>query len=486
MPIRLSDVISSVAEGSIHVDATDDVEYCDVVVDSRTAQPGSLFVALAGENTNGHSYVEDAFERGALGALVERPIGETRMIQPDLGGTGGSARGAALTPPLCIMVPNTLVGLQRMAASWRRRFPACRVVGITGSVGKTSAKELIASVLSQRYCTLRSEGNYNNEIGLPLTLLRMRREHERAVLEMGMYDLGEISLLAEIAGPSIGVVTNVGPTHLERLGSIDRISQAKAELIEALPADGVAILNGDDHRVRAMSTVARGCRVLTYGLGPGVDVRATDVRALGLRGVSFRVHHREHALSAHTALLGEHSVRTALAAVAVGIAEGMAWEQILPGLADPAAVIRLRPLRGVHGSTLLDDSYNASPASSLAALALLKELGQRRIAVLGDMLELGSFEEEGHRLVGQRAAEVASLLYVVGSRAKVIAEEALRCGMPAKMVHVMDSDSAVVSALVDELRPGDVVLVKASRGIAMESIVSALQCGDDLEEEEEA
>jgi UDP-N-acetylmuramoyl-tripeptide--D-alanyl-D-alanine ligase len=341
-------------------------------------------------------------------------------------------------------------------------------------VGKTTAKELVAAVLAQRYTTLKNPGNLNNELGLPLTLLKLEPDSERAVLEMAMYDLGEIALLAEIARPAVGVVTNVGPTHLERLGTIERIAQAKAELVQALPSKGVAILNGDDPRVRAMGSLSKVGRVLTYGLGSDVDLRATDAVALGFSGVRFDLHYQGETISAQTSLLGLHSVHTAMAAAAVGIAEGLTWPEILSGLADPDARVRLKPLSGRNGSTVLDDTYNSSPASSLAALGFLQGLPGRKIAVLGDMLELGSFEEAGHRKVGAAAAEVVTALVTVGSLGRIIGQAAVERGMASDAVHTCDDNQAAAAEVKGLLKPGDVVLVKGSRGMAMEEIVAEL------------
>ena len=476
MSLKLSDVLTAIVDREVEVASDRDVEFSDVVVDSRLVRPGSLFVALPGENTDGHVFLEDAFRMGAAGALVERPEGPGQLIRSDAGYVPSAAESSPSTTPVRIMVSDALAGLQRIAGYWRRCHQACRVIGITGSVGKTSVKELSASVLSQRYCTLRSEGNYNNEIGLPLALLSITRRHERAVLEMAMYDLGEIALLADIALPNVGVVTNVGPTHLERLGTIDRIAQAKAELIRALPADGVAILNGDDSRVRAMGDMALGRRTVTFGLGQDVDLRATGVRSQGLRGVSFQLHYQGKTVPAHTCLLGAHSVMTALAAAAVGVTEGLTWDDIRAGLAAPGAEMRLRPVPGINGSTLLDDSYNSSPASALAALEALGDLAGTKIAVLGDMLELGSYEEEGHRVVGRQAAAIVSELYVLGSRARIMAQEAIGSGLPADKVHIMSSRDDVVTELRSRLQQGDVALVKASRGMAMDQVIDALRC----------
>jgi UDP-N-acetylmuramoyl-tripeptide--D-alanyl-D-alanine ligase len=386
---------------------------------------------------------------------------------------------AAESLPLCLIVPDSLAALQQAAAHWRRQHET-RVVAITGSVGKTTCKEVIASVLSRRYRTLKSEGNYNNEIGLPLTLLQMSDAHERVVLEMGMYALGEIAHLAHIALPHVGVVTNVGPTHLERLGTIERIAQAKAELPQALPPaaeGGVAILNADDPWIRPMADQTQA-RTFTYGLDPGADLWADDIVGAGLEGIHFRFHHGPETIHAQVPLLGRHSVHTALSAAAVGLVEGLAWEEIISGLRDQSAQLRLVAVAGPAGSTILDDTYNASPASSIAALNLLAELEGRKIAVLGDMYELGRYEEEGHKIVGRRARDVVDLLITLGPLGRLIGEEALKAGKDARSVHMAETKAEVIDLLRTLIEPsptGDKVLIKGSRGIRMEEIVAALQ-----------
>jgi UDP-N-acetylmuramoyl-tripeptide--D-alanyl-D-alanine ligase len=353
------------------------------------------------------------------------------------------------------------------------------VIGITGSVGKTTSKEIIATVVSQRYSTLRSEGNYNNEIGLPLTLLQLTSNHERVVLEMGMYDVGEIAQLAEIAVPQVGVVTNVGPSHLERLGTMDRISLAKAELPQALPPageGGVAILNADDERVRAMASQTRA-RVFAYGLDPNADLWADDIQSEGLEGIRFRFHCDQETIHAHVLMLGRHSVHTALCAAAVGLVEDLSWEEIMTGLRDQSTQLRLFAVPGPSGALILDDTYNASPASCVAALNLLEELEGRRIAVLGDMYELGRYEQEGHKLVGRCVRDVADLLITVGHLGRLIGQEALRAGMISDAVHLVESNSQAVDllrALIGTGTGSDRILVKGSRGMDMEEIVTAL------------
>ena len=445
------------------------------VVDSREAGPGSVFVAFLGERADGHAFIADAFARGAIAALVERaPVGDWSVIDA----TNRSASATHHLPPATagqpwlILVDDTLSALQALARAWRARSNV-RVIGITGSVGKTSTKELTAAVLSRRYTTLKSSGNQNNEIGVPLTLLNLRPEHERAVIEMGMYAEGEIDLLCNLARPHIGVVTMIGPVHMERLGSLEAIVAAKRELVAALPEDGTAVLNIDDPRVMSMAGHTRA-RVFTYGLDPAADLWADDIDSMGLSGVRFTLHHDREALSVRVPLLGRHSVHTALRAAAVGLLEGLRWDEIVAGLNAGTSQLRLVVSDGPRGSVLIDDTYNSSPDSALAALNLLADLPGRHIAVLGDMLELGRAEKQAHRVVGRRAADVADIVIAVGERARIIGAEALALGMPTDRVHVVAEAPAAVPILEGIIQAGDVVLVKGSLGMRMDRIVAAL------------
>ena len=446
------------------------------IADSRQAAPRDVFAALRGEKTDGHLYVEHAFARGAIAALIDRDVAIGALAADVIDVRPGRPVPPSVPLPACLRVTDVLAALQSLARWWRDRFPALRVVGITGSVGKTSTKELTAAVLSRRYEVLRSEGNLNNEIGLPLTLLELDHHHERAVLEMGMYARGEIAMLCSIARPAVGVITNVGPVHLERMGTIEAVAETKAELVEALPGDGVAILNYDDARVRPMAGLTKA-RAFFYGLDPAADLWADDIHSEGLQGIRFQMHYRDETLHVQVPLLGRHSVHTSLRATAVGLAEGMSWDQILEGLQDRRAQLRLVAVPGPNGSTILDDTYNASPESTIAALNLLAELEGRKIAVLGDMLELGSHEGEGHRKVGLRAMDVARVLVTVGERGAIIAEEARRSGMPAERVRACASNEEAVEYLKTVIGPGDMILVKGSRGLHMEDIVAALGQG---------
>ena len=443
----------------------------DAVIDSRLATPGSLFVAIKGENTDGHDHLAEAFELGATVALIDRDVDPDFQVV-DLR-QGGDLD--IVDAPLCLRVENTVEALQASAKHWREQLDI-RVIGITGSVGKSTTKELVAEVLQQKYRTYKNVGNLNNEIGLPLSMLKITSADERAVLEMGFYVPGEIALLGDIAKPQVGVITNISEVHLERAGSMEAIVKGKGELVESLPAapDGVAILNIDDPIVRDMAERTEAS-IFYYGLSKEADLWADEIEGLGLEGVRFVFHHQGESFRVRVPLLGRHSVHTALRAAAVGLTEGLSWDQILSGLTETSSQLRLVAVDGPGESLILDDTYNAAPASVLAALNLLEELDGRRIAVLGDMLELGDFEERGHRMVGARAAEVAQRLVTVGERARWIGEEAMRAGLPVGALTTLENSDQAVEFLRGEVGMGDVVLVKGSRGIRMDKIVSELE-----------
>jgi UDP-N-acetylmuramoyl-tripeptide--D-alanyl-D-alanine ligase len=426
-------------------------------VDSRRVVPGNLFVALPGERTDGHEHLAEAVANGAAALLVSRP----GLPAEGLGGVS------------VIRVGRPLDALAAIATGWRARFEPL-TVGITGSIAKTSTKEAIANVLAVRFRTLRSEGNENNEIGLPLTVLRLERADQALVLEMGMYVGGEIADLARIARPQIGVVTAVQPVHLSRIGSIEAIERAKGELVEALPASGSAILNADDERVARMAA-RTAARVLTYGFGPAAEVTADSVRSLGADGMRFTLRTAAGRQPVDLPGLGRHAVHNALAAAAVGSVAGLELDEIARGLAVRPPAAHRGDLIRLGDVTILDDSYNAAPASMGAALAVLAGLPGRRIAVLGEMLELGDGHEAGHLDVGRRAAQVAELLIVVGTGAASIGQAAREAGLaPGRVIEVADRQAAL-EALLPRLAPGDVVLVKASRGIALDRLIDELR-----------
>lgn len=428
-----------------------------VVLDSRAVRPGDLFVAVRGERLDGHSFIPSAVQAGARAVLLS----ELPEAPAPYGVTYAQA-------------PDTVRALGELGAYWRNKMPA-RVVGITGSVGKTSTKEVLASVLSSRYRTLRSEKSLNNELGLPLTLLSLRPETEVAVLEMGGgYAMGEIFHLCSLARPQTGVVTNVGYAHIGRMGTIERIAETKSELVRCLPADGLAVLNRDDEFVRRMQSVT-SAPVLWYGLTEEADVQADQIQSNGLKGIQFRLRIRDKTFpNVKAPLLGRHSVHTVLAAAAVAHSEGLDGEEIIAAVRSLESGVRLIVNRGVNGSTVIDDTYNANPTSVIAALNLLADLDGRKVAVLGDMAELGDYTVEGHRRVGARAAEACDALYTVGPFSRETAAEALRAGMLPRSVEQFDSVEDATALLRERLREGDVVLLKGSRSMGLDRLAAEL------------
>ena len=450
----------------------------EAVIDSRQVIPGSLFVAIPGEKVDGHDFIAEAFRRGASFALTQRDAvadGSFRTLDLRAVLSIDTLPREDFRPPMCLRVENTVTALQQIARYWRRKLDL-RVIGITGSVGKSTTKEMVSEVLSTRYRTLKSPGNLNNEIGLPLTVLRLSAGHQRAVFEMGFYIPGEIAFLCDIALPQIGVVTNIGTVHAERAGSQEAIARGKAELVQALPPapEGVAILNFDDPWVRQMEEKTKA-RVFFYGLSREANLWADNVVGLGLDGIRFRLHYQGETLHVRIPLIGRHSVHTALRAAAVGLVEGMNWQEILEGLNQGHTQLRLAAVRSQTGALLLDDTYNASPESMLAALNLLDELEGRKVAVLGDMLELGPYERGGHEMVGLRAAQVVNVLLTLGERAHMIAEAARRAGMKKSLVIEFNEFELLMDWLRVNLTKDDAVLIKGSHGLHMDRITSLLE-----------
>lgn len=477
-------------------------------LDSREIAGSGLFVAFPGLETDGHLYVGQALQNGAQAVICEErgrsQALENSAVVIDCRAENARTSSAPVSwvkaetnsladKQLAFVVDSTTQALQAVGGFQRAHHAQAnlRVVGITGSVGKTSTKELTASVLSQRWRTLHNQGNLNSEQGLPLTLLEMTPDHEYAVLEMAMYDVGEIATLCRLARPEVGVITNVGPIHLSRLGTIERIAQAKSELVRALPdADegGIAILNWDDELVRPMADLT-SARIFKYGLNPDADLWADEIQGMGMEGIRFRFHYRApnrdrvESLFVRVPLLGRHSVHTALRAAAVGLVEGLSWEEIVAGMQSMPGQLRLVVVPGINGCTVIDDTYNAGPDSTIAALNLLHDVspdpGGRRVAVLGPMLELGEYTSEGHKMVGRRAADVAGLLVTVGELGHSIGHEALNVGFDPDRLFSMDDAEGTIQLLKQVVRPGDRVLVKGSRAVGMDRIVAAIsQVGD--------
>ena len=430
----------------------------------RIPRKSGLYIALKGEAHDGHDFVQNAIENGATFAIVAKDW---------------AVRHPETSIPL-IMVDDPGAALQRWA-KWRRTRLKAKVIGITGSLGKTSAKESIAAVLGQRYNVFRSPGNFNNEVGLPLSLLDCPDDAEVIVLEMGgAYAFGELTLLADIAKPNIGVVTNVHPIHLERMGTLENIAKTKSELVEAIPEDGFVVLNHDDPRVRAMAAVAKS-RVVTFGIEGEADVYAHDVQSQGLKGISFWVNIEGKETFLTVPYMGSPGVAIAIVAIAVGHGFGMDIAEIQDGLQDESTQVRLLLVEGPHGSQIIDDTYNASTPSVLAAVNLLAELpGKRRIAVLGEMRELGAHAEDGHRIVGGRAGEVVDMLVTFGELTDytiaAAQESAAEVGRQLTIARFTPNQREELTAFLEnELTDGDMVLLKGARGLEMETIVQALR-----------
>jgi UDP-N-acetylmuramoyl-tripeptide--D-alanyl-D-alanine ligase len=443
-------------------------------IDSRQVIPGAMFVALPGEHADGHDFLAEAFKRGAGIAIVQKDMSQ-HYPQIDLRSPVELSKVQIPGGPFCILTNDSLKAMQTIARFWRRKLEL-RVVGITGSVGKSTTKELTAEVLSKKYRTLKNIGNLNNEIGLPLSLLRLTKGYQCAVLEMGFYVPGEITFLCDLALPQIGIVTNIGMVHAERAGSIEEIAKGKSELVQALPPapEGTAILNIDDPLVRAMKDVTRA-KIVMYGLDPSADLWADGIESHGLQGIEFNLHVHNEVFHIHVPMIGQHSVHTILRATAAGMVEGLSWTEIIAGLQESHSQLRLVAVHSRNGALILDDTYNASPESTLAAISLLHELEGRKIAVLGDMLELGKYEQLGHEKVGYRVAEVADELIAVGKLGKIIAEAALAGGLPGKSIHWFPDVNGVIDLLTNMLTEKDVALIKGSHGLRMDRIVTALE-----------
>jgi UDP-N-acetylmuramoyl-tripeptide--D-alanyl-D-alanine ligase len=417
-------------------------------IDSRTVGPGQLFFAVRGERLDGHDFVESALEKGAVAAIVRkdqlsRYPRETRLLA----------------------VEDTLAALQTLATAVRKLWGK-PLIGVTGSAGKTTTKEAIAHVLSARFRVLKSEGNFNNHFGLPLMLLKLEPDYDVAVIEMGMSHAGEIRTLAKIAQPEIGVVTNVAPVHLEFFDSLAGIARAKYELVESLPANGVAVLNADDEYVSQFGRDFKG-KVVMYGTRAAADVRAENVQSKGADGVEFDVvigRVREHAT---LPLVGEHNVLNALAAVAVGIERGLKPAEAVGALSTLVPADKRGQVLQVGNITVINDCYNSNPKALEAMVdALATMTAKRRIVVAGEMLELGPAGEEMHRQAGEHIAE-KKIDRLVGVRglAQAMVEGARKAGTLAQFVTTPEEAG---EWLAREARDGDVVLLKASRGVKLE------------------
>jgi UDP-N-acetylmuramoyl-tripeptide--D-alanyl-D-alanine ligase len=457
MPNMTLKNIAGACEGTyIGAKELEDKVICGAVIDSRLVEEDYLFIPIKGERVDGHKFITQVFEKGACCVLseveLENPAGPY------------------------IRVESSEVALKKIAAFYRQSLPI-KVVGITGSVGKTSTKEMIASVVSQKYNVHKTAGNFNNEIGLPLTVFGIRAEHEVAILEMGISDFNEMHRLATVANPDICVITNIGLCHLENLGTRDGILQAKTECFEHMKEGGLAILNGDDDKLSTKKNV-NGRDTVFYGIGTGNGIYATDVANLGFEGMSAVIHTPQGELEAYITIPGEHNVYNALAATAVGLELGLTLEEIQKGIAEAKTIAGRTNVIRANGYNVIDDCYNANPVSMEAALDVLSHAKGRTIAVLGDMGELGENEKALHFGVGKCVAEKKiHTLFCAGSLAaeyKAGVEASADDVKDVCQVFYFENRDDMIESILSYVKEGDNILIKASHFMDFPKVVEAL------------
>jgi UDP-N-acetylmuramoyl-tripeptide--D-alanyl-D-alanine ligase len=442
----------------------------EAVVDVRNVTPGSLFIATRGQETG--QIIAQAFEQGAVLALMEiDPLPESR--------TFNLRALQELTPelsnqdlPLCLRVEDNLTALHQIAAFWRKRLSEVTAIAITGNFGKTTTKDLIAEMLGQRYRTLKNTGNTRSELDIPLALTSLTGGHQRMVLEVNIP--GRTAFFGEMVAPRVGVITSAGTPQVDETGFRAELASRMAEIIRILPKEGYALLNYDDPWVRGMAAET-SANILFYGLSPQADVWADEVEGLGMEGIRFQLHYGDESLHLRTPMLGRHAVHTALRAAAVGIIEGFSWQEIANGLRFSNTQLRLVAVRSDQGALLLDDTYDASPESMLAALNLLAEMRGRKIAVLGGMSDLGLYQFQGHQLVGMRAAQIVDLLITVGEAGREIADAARMAWLPTSAILELADTDEVISYLYNHLTAQDVVVIKGPQTLHLDRITAALE-----------
>jgi UDP-N-acetylmuramoyl-tripeptide--D-alanyl-D-alanine ligase len=430
-----------------------------VAIDSRLVKEWDLFFALQGEKTDGHFFIEAAMARGAVGAVISDLSKMENQQDKNL-----------------IICENPQRFLQDLAKLIRQNFNL-PVIAVTGSTGKTTTKDMIFSILKQKYRTVKTEGNHNNELGLPLTLCSIDKTHEALVLEMGMRGLGQISFLCQLAQPTHGVITNIGMVHAELLGSQEKIAQAKAEILEFLPSEGTALLNTQDRKL--LEPWLKNCRasIKWFGLNNDADVYSSNIIYQGERGSRFIVHIEGQEQEIELNLPGEHNILNALSAIGIARSLDLDWNQIRAGLSSVKLTdMRLQVEKTPKGANIINDAYNANPTSMAAAVKVLASFsGARKIAVLGDMYELGIYETEGHKFIGKTVYEQKiDLLVVVGKLGRLIGLGAIEAGMSGEKVAFFNDNFEAVDFLKGKIGTGDTILVKGSRGMKMETIVEGL------------
>ncbi len=456
-PIKVDEITKAVRGDLIQGDRELIIER--LATDSREVKDGDLFLPLTGENHDAHKFIPEAVKNGATALIVDKKIQGINEIDSGL---------------TVIKVRNTNQALQDLAYYYRKSFKNLKVIGITGSAGKTTTKDMVATVLQEQFKVLKTEGNLNNYFGLPLTLLKLTGEEDIAVLEMGMSDLGEIRLLTEIAAPQVGVITNVGTTHLESLGTVENVARGKFELIAGLPEEGIAILNYDNKFVRQMGENFHGQKVIYYGMTRDADLYAERVESIkGDPGISFKVYYQGEEEVINVSKPGKHNIYNALATIAVARELNISWDNIRRGLMNLELSELRMDIKELNDTVIINDTYNANPISMKAGLEVLNDIAQKRkIAVLGAMLELGPREEEEHLLLGKYLVKKGiNILITVGKIGQLIAKGAREEGMETGTIFSVENNREAGQTLQEIIKPGDTILIKGSRGNRMEEIV---------------
>jgi len=456
--IHISDILAA-TRGKL-ISGDEDTEFKGISIDSRNIEDGYLFIPIKGERFDGHSFIESALSNGARGTLTNKKMD-----------------GKISSKKCIIMVEDTLKALQDVAKYFLKKANI-PVVAVTGSTGKTTTKELIYSVLSQKYKVLKNKGNFNNHIGLPLTLLNIEEEHEMIILEMGMSNRGEIDLLARITTPEVGVITNIGICHIENLGSKEEIFNAKMELTNYMDESSVLILNGDDEYLSKKKLHNTKYRKVFTGLNKDNDICITEINDLGHEGVEFSIEFNNENHDFKLNVPGVHNVYNALLAIGVGMHYNVSLEKIRYGLQSfYGNKMRLNIVDLGEDIKLVNDCYNANPDSMRAALSVVERIrAKRKVAVLGDMLELGDYSENAHKEIGKLAYEKGvDLILTVGNSAHDIAKGAVESGFSRERVFALTDNMTAINLLSILKEPGDLILIKGSRGMKMEEIVQYLQ-----------
>lgn len=458
MEIKIKDILDA-TNGELIL-GSENIILKGISIDSRKIGEGYLFIPIKGERFDGHSFIKDAFSTGAIATLTSKSIDVK-----------------TLTNKCIIKVDDTLKALQNIAKYFLKKVNI-PVVAITGSTGKTTTKEFIYNVLSQKYNVLKNEGNFNNHIGLPLTLLKVENSHDIVVLEMGMSNKGEIDTLANLTKPDVGVITNIGVSHIENLGSREEIFKAKMEIANYMDSNSVLIVNGDDDFLNKLKEISSDFKTYFVGLNDDNNIYVTNINSSDINEVRFSINIENKVYDIKLNVPGVHNIYNALLAIAVGLNFRIPIEDIIVGLSNyTGSKMRLNILKLADEITVINDCYNASPDSMRAALDVLNKIkGKRKIAILGDMFEMGDYSEEAHNQVGYMVSRRnIDLLITVGKKAKTIGQSALEKGLSKNQVIILENNRKVIEMLRDIIKTGDSILIKGSRGMKMEEIVHFLQ-----------